>query len=53
MTPEQERKVLAMAEDWERIGWLMKGVAKIAKWIAYVAGAVTAAAVAFKTLKGG
>lgn len=50
MTPDQEKDVLQMAEDWKRIGWLMRGIATVSKWVAAVAAATTAAAVAYKTM---
>ncbi len=52
MTPEEEKKVLAMLEDYERIGWLWRGVAKLAKWVAAVAAATAALAVTYKTIVG-
>ncbi len=48
MTPEQEQKVLAMLDDYQRVGWLWRGIATVAKWVAAVAGATAALAAAWK-----
>lgn len=48
MTPEQEHKLLAMLDDYQRVGWLWRGIAIIAKWIATIAAATAALAAAYK-----
>lgn len=53
MTPEQEKQLLVMLEDWNRIGWLVVAIAKLAKWITIVVGGVSSVYVSYKFLIGG
>lgn len=48
MTPEQEHDVIGMLEDYKRIGWLWRGIATVAKWIATIAAATAALAATYK-----
>lgn len=52
MTPEQEKKLLEMLEDWDRIGWLIVVIAKLAKWISAVVAGVSSLYLSYKFFQG-
>lgn len=48
MTPQQEHDLLKLLEEYQRIGWLWRGIATVAKWIASIAAATAALAATYK-----
>lgn len=48
MSPDQEKELLDLLEDYKRIGWLWRAIANLSKWIATVAGATVALYAGYK-----